>query len=196
LVFSPTGSINLGFTTEGRLADVLIITFSWGFQLGGYIKNSYINTAPPIADEHTRKGARGELMHNSGGCTGIAATAKDVEIVVGGRCAKEKVVWCILPVGATRPDVNESGGGECIRPKAWWHVGMEQECADAIIEGAEDVFSMAILLRRVGTRETEDSAMSSEKSANNEVVKLFAVIGLEGMDGSTELGGDVGEKGC
>jgi steroid 5-alpha reductase family enzyme len=37
LVLSPTGSINLGFTTEGRLAVVLIITFSWGFQLGGYI---------------------------------------------------------------------------------------------------------------------------------------------------------------
>jgi hypothetical protein len=36
LVISPTGSINLGFTTEGRLAAVLIITFSWGFQLGGY----------------------------------------------------------------------------------------------------------------------------------------------------------------
>jgi hypothetical protein len=29
--FSPTGSINLGFTTEGKLAVVLIITFSWGF---------------------------------------------------------------------------------------------------------------------------------------------------------------------
>jgi hypothetical protein len=27
----------IGFTTEGRLAAVLIITFSWGFQLGGYI---------------------------------------------------------------------------------------------------------------------------------------------------------------
>jgi hypothetical protein len=82
-----------------------------------------------IADEHTRKGARGELMRSSGGYTGIAATAKDAEIVIGGWCAKEKVVWCILPVGETRPDVNEeSGGGECIRPKAWWHVGMEQEC--------------------------------------------------------------------
>jgi hypothetical protein len=37
LVLSPTGSINLGFKIEGRLAVVLIITFSWGFQLGGYI---------------------------------------------------------------------------------------------------------------------------------------------------------------
>jgi hypothetical protein len=49
LVLSPTGSINLGFTTEGRLAAVLIITFSWGFQLGGYIYNFYINTAPPTS---------------------------------------------------------------------------------------------------------------------------------------------------
>jgi hypothetical protein len=32
LVLSPTGSINLGFTTEGKLDVVLIITFSWGFQ--------------------------------------------------------------------------------------------------------------------------------------------------------------------
>jgi hypothetical protein len=150
-----------------------------------------------IADEHTRKGARGELMRISGGCTRVAATPKDVEIVVGRWCAEEKVVWCILPAGATRPDVNEkSGGGECIRRKAWWHVGMEQECADAIVEGAEDAFSTAVLLRRVGTREMEDSAMSSEESGNNKVVKLFSVIGLEGMDGSTKLGGDVGEKGC
>jgi hypothetical protein len=51
LVLSPTGSINLGITTEGRLAAVLIITFSWGFQLGGYIDiyNSYINNAPPTS---------------------------------------------------------------------------------------------------------------------------------------------------
>jgi hypothetical protein len=34
------------FHTEGRLAVVLIITFSWGFQLGGHLQNSYINTAP------------------------------------------------------------------------------------------------------------------------------------------------------
>jgi hypothetical protein len=45
LVLSPTGSINLGFTTEGRLAAVLIITFSWGFQLGGYIYKNPTSTS-------------------------------------------------------------------------------------------------------------------------------------------------------
>jgi hypothetical protein len=44
LVLSRTGSINLGFITEGRLADVLIITFSWGFQLGGYIYKTPTST--------------------------------------------------------------------------------------------------------------------------------------------------------
>jgi hypothetical protein len=36
---------NLGFTTEGRLAAVLIITFSWGFQLGGYIYKTPTSTS-------------------------------------------------------------------------------------------------------------------------------------------------------
>jgi hypothetical protein len=54
-------------------------------------------------------------MHSCGGCTGLAATTKDAEVVIGRWCAKEKVVWCILPAGATRPNVNEkSGGGEGI----------------------------------------------------------------------------------
>jgi hypothetical protein len=42
LVLSPTGSINLGFTTEGRLAAVLII-HSLGVPNWSVI---YINTAP------------------------------------------------------------------------------------------------------------------------------------------------------
>jgi hypothetical protein len=33
---SPTGLINLGFTTDRRLAVVLIIPSSWGSQLGAY----------------------------------------------------------------------------------------------------------------------------------------------------------------
>jgi hypothetical protein len=38
--------------------------------------------------------------------------------------------------------------------------------------------------------------MSSEECVNSEVVKLFSIIGLKGMDGSTKLGGDIGEKRC
>jgi hypothetical protein len=50
---SEVGSFSYWFDkrrshTEGRLAAVLIITFSWGFQLGGHLQNSYINTAPSM----------------------------------------------------------------------------------------------------------------------------------------------------
>jgi hypothetical protein len=45
-----------------------------------------------IADEHTWKGARGELVLSCGGCTRIAATTKDAEIIVGGRVPKRR--WC------------------------------------------------------------------------------------------------------
>jgi hypothetical protein len=38
--------------------------------------------------------------------------------------------------------------------------------------------------------------MSNEESVNSKVVKFFAIIGLECMDGSTKLGGDEVEKGC
>jgi hypothetical protein len=48
---SEVGSFSYWFDkprshTEGRLAAMLIITFSWGFQLGGHLQNSYIYTAP------------------------------------------------------------------------------------------------------------------------------------------------------
>jgi hypothetical protein len=44
---SPTSSINLGFTTEGRLAPVLIIPSSWGFQWGViYTPSASAGSAP------------------------------------------------------------------------------------------------------------------------------------------------------
>jgi hypothetical protein len=45
LVLSPTGSINLGFTTKGRIAAVLIIP-SLGVPNWSVI---YINTAPSVS---------------------------------------------------------------------------------------------------------------------------------------------------
>jgi hypothetical protein len=47
--------------TEGRLAAVLIITFSWGFQLGGHLQNSYINTAP--SHYHNSETAQTNVPH-------------------------------------------------------------------------------------------------------------------------------------
>ena len=37
--------------------------------------------------------------------------------------------------------------------------------------------------------------MIGEEGADSEVLKLFSIVSLKGADGSTELGGDEGEKG-
>jgi hypothetical protein len=60
LVLSPIGLINLGFTTEGRLDVLLIITFSWGFQLGGYIYKTPTSTPHHQWGKHL--GSRTVLM--------------------------------------------------------------------------------------------------------------------------------------
>jgi hypothetical protein len=43
---SPTGSINLGFTTEGRPATVLIIPSSWGSQWAVLTSHQAVFLAP------------------------------------------------------------------------------------------------------------------------------------------------------
>jgi hypothetical protein len=55
LVLSPTGSINLGFTTEGRLAAVLIITFSWGLPTGRLYTYNIPTSTPHHQDSFKTK---------------------------------------------------------------------------------------------------------------------------------------------
>ena len=72
---------------------------------------------------------------------------------------------------------------------------MKKEGADAIVEGAKDALGTAVLLRRIWTSETKNSAVRGQKGADSGVVELFTVVGLEGVNGTTELGGDVGVEG-
>jgi hypothetical protein len=51
---SPTGSINLGFTTEGKLAAMLIIPSSWGSQRG-------VIYTPSVADALGVAGEQGTI---------------------------------------------------------------------------------------------------------------------------------------
>ena len=64
-----------------------------------------------IADEHKGKRARCKLMRGSGGCTRVSSTTEDAEVIVGGRCTKQEMMWGILPTGAAGPNVKKEGGG-------------------------------------------------------------------------------------
>ena len=108
-----------------------------------------------IAEKHTWKGARSELMRSGGSNARVAKATEDAKVVIGGWRAKEEVVGRVVPAGAARTNVNEkSGGGKSIRPKPRRHMGMEQKGANTIIEGAEDAFGTTVLLRGVRTCET------------------------------------------
>ena len=102
----------------------------------------------------------------------------------------------IVPARATGSDVEKEGSsGESIRPEAGRDVRVEQQCADAVSKSADDAFGAAILLRRIRTSETEDSAVRREEMADSSVVKFLSVVSLKCENGTTKLGGDIGVEG-
>ena len=80
-------------------------------------------------------------------------------------------------------------------PKAWWHVGVKEEGADAVIKGAKDMLSAAVLLRSVRASETKDRAVCGEKVADRKVIELLPVVCLQRMNGTSKLRGDIGVEG-
>jgi hypothetical protein len=65
---SPTGRLNFGFITEGKLAVVLITPYSWGSQL--VYAPVGVDTLPPLCGEHGANaaayGGRYHLLNHLG----------------------------------------------------------------------------------------------------------------------------------
>ena len=92
-------------------------------------------------------------------------------------------------------NVKEGGRhGECLDPVGGRHGGLKQQGANDIIYGANNTFSFTVLRRGVGTRHSKMNAPSDEESASAGVIKLFAIVALNGLDASAKLGGGVGEE--
>ena len=71
-----------------------------------------------------------------------------------------------------------SSDGKRVRPKTWWHVGVKEEGADAVIKSANHTLSASILLRSVRASETKNHAVCGEKVADRKVIKLLPVVCL------------------
>ena len=70
-----------------------------------------------------------------------------MKLIIRGRCTEEKVMRCKVPASATWTDVNEErSGGESVRPKARRHIGVKEKSPNAVIKGAKDMLSAAVLL--------------------------------------------------
>ena len=87
-----------------------------------------------------------------------------------------------------------SGRGESLNPVKGRHGGLKQQGANDIIYGANNTFSFTVLRRGIRAGHAKMNAPRKEESASAGVVKLFAIIALNGLDASAKLGGGVGEE--
>ena len=70
---------------------------------------------------------------------------------------EEKMVRCIVPPWAARAKVKEKrSSGECVRPETRRHISMEQERANAVVQGANDTFGSTVLLGSIRACETKN----------------------------------------
>ena len=94
-------------------------------------------------------------MFGSGGHVGIAQTAEDAKVSVVGRLAIEKLIGNTVANSGGGALVEEVGRhGEGLSPVFGRHASMNEQGANAIVEGPKNALGFAILLGGVRARET------------------------------------------
>ena len=99
-------------------------------------------------------------MRSSGRGARITETPKNAKTIIRWNRTEEELVRSVVPMGMTWANVNkEASGRERVRPEPRRHIGVEEQCADTVINGAKDALGATILLGRVGAGETKYGAM-------------------------------------
>jgi len=134
-------------------------------------------------------------MDGSGREVWVTFAAKDSKVIIGRRFAQKGKVRRGEVEGLGRQNVNEGGRrGEGLDPVAGRHGGLKQQGANDIINRANNTFSFTVLRGGVGTRHSKMNAPSEEERAGSGVIKLFAIVALNGFDARAKLGRGVGEE--
>jgi hypothetical protein len=68
---------------------------------------------------------------------------------------------------------------------------LNKQCADDIVDGANNVFGFTILSGCVWTRHPELCPFRQKKGPGGRVVKLMPVVALDGLDGEAELSSNI-----
>ena len=71
---------------------------------------------------------------------------------------------------------------------------MEQERANAVVQGANDTFGSTVLLGSIRACETKNCTVVRQKSAESKVVELFSIVSLKSKDGTPKLCAYIGVK--
>jgi hypothetical protein len=85
------------------------------------------------------------------------------------------------------PVDQEHSGGKSLNPVGSRHGGMNQKCANNIVQGAKHPFSLAVLGGRVWTRSAQQYATASQEGSGGVVDELGAIICLKTVYRTTEL---------
>ena len=72
--------------------------------------------------------------------------------------------------------------------------GLKQKAAHNIVERTNEVLSLTVLGRGVGTGHAEVYAVGEEERARAGVVELLAIVALNCLHGGAELSSHVGKK--
>ena len=83
---------------------------------------------------------------------------------------------------------------KALSPEAWRKRGLEQKGAYDIISSANHPLSLAVLRRGIRTRHTQLNTSREEERTRGVVIKLTAIVALDGLNGEAELGGHLGKE--
>ena len=148
-----------------------------------------------VAKKDAQSGPRGEFVWCGGRKVGIARAAKDPKLMVGGKSTIESKMRSGHVEGLGGETIEEEGSsGEGVSPIRGRHRRLEEESANDIVGGAENAFSLAILLQGVWARHAHDDTLCKEESAGGGVIELTTIITLNCLNSATKLSENVGEK--
>jgi hypothetical protein len=85
-------------------------------------------------------------------------------------------------------------GVEPFYPVASWNRSLNEQGTQHIIDGVEDTLGFAILQRSVGTRHPQKYPFGGKECRRGGVIKLTAIVALDGFDGAAKLCGNISEK--
>jgi hypothetical protein len=83
---------------------------------------------------------------------------------------------------------------ELFYPVASRKRSLKKQGTQHIIDGAKDPLGFTVLRRSVWTRHPQKYPFGGEECASGGIIKLTAIVALDGFDGVTKLCGAISEK--
>jgi len=125
----------------------------------------------------------------------VAFATKDTQMIIGRRLAKKGEVWGGFLQHLCGQNVDEVGGClQRLNPKGRREGCLEQKGTHNIVDGTNDALSLTVLGRGVEAGHAEVNTVGEEERAGGGVVKLPAVVALDGLHGHAKLSVHVGKE--